>query len=808
MTLKAREALPAPALWPLGAALLAWTLFLLTRPALPLATPEAGWPWVVWLWPRPARLLPWALAGPVLVGAGYALQLWLLTRREGGRPPAATVEAAAAAWWPSLALLLIPLLELARPLHGLSLAPLALAEEAWPLAGLAALLAVAGQTRRLWPAPEPAIDRPRPWLAPLVFLLALALFAAMGLRLHQVTKAVGPFMGGDEPQYLFITHSLAVDHDLDLSNNIMLRENAHYTEPGKLIGGHSTWTAQGTYVSKHRPGLPLLMAPFYAWGLYAGVGVRRVCVMAAWLLAAWMVLEVFLLARNLTGRQRPALWAAAAAGACMPAVIYSNLLFPEMAAAAFAVSAFRLIVQTRPGQWPLALAAGILTAYLAWFHERFIPLSLILGMCFLRRTGRRDLKGLAAFFLPCLLSAAWLLSYFHSLYGRLLPPTNLHGRASYFNPRGAWEGLSGLWVDAAEGLLPYGALWMAAVAGLVWLIRRDRQAGLWASLMVACTYLVAGFFDDWFGGINPPSRYLVVAIPFLALGLAAGLAWAPARFGLVAAFLACLTLLADSHVWRHPASVYGHKVQLGGTFMFPIVENWLPTFLLLDKTPAVNASLALVWMLAAGAVVLVLQLGQRQPTPRGALALTALTFVLVTGAATAADLVGPSLRGEWQSHNVLRSWQRLAGLEPAWGVWPDLGPERPRPPRLNLPPRRYRHGPVKLTPQMPDAVTIPPGQQPFLVLWGQYLDLPAGRYRLTTRLDSQAQGSEPVAEIDVAHDLGRTVVTRRLVTGAQAGQPVVLDFSLERPASKLECRLSTKGASGLVIERMYLEREF
>ena len=37
--------------------------------------------------------------------------------------------------------------------------------------------------------------------------------------------------------------------------------------------------------------------------------------------------------------------------------------------------------------------------------------------------------------------------------------------------------------------------------------------------MILATYITAGLYADWFGGINPPCRYLVALIPFLAVGL-------------------------------------------------------------------------------------------------------------------------------------------------------------------------------------------------------------------------------------------------------------------------------------------------
>ena len=193
------------------------------------------------------------------------------------------------------------------------------------------------------------------------------------------------------------------------------------------------------------------MAPFYAWGLYLGQGPRKTATVCLWLLAAWMVTEVFWLGRLFTGREGPALLGAAGAALALPGLIYSNLAFPEIAAAAFAVSAFRLMRSASRGQWGLLFLAGLLTAYLPWFHERFAVPCLVLGAYFLARMHWRSLKGLAAFALPCLVSAGLLAAYFMWLYGQPYPGQEIHAQGAYLNPRGFWEGLSGIWVGRRRG---------------------------------------------------------------------------------------------------------------------------------------------------------------------------------------------------------------------------------------------------------------------------------------------------------------------------------------------------------------------
>ncbi|MEW5914633.1 MAG: hypothetical protein AB1814_18915 [Thermodesulfobacteriota bacterium] len=781
-----------------------WAVFAASRWALVMTTQPDGQVAVLWVWP------PWWQTAAIGLGA-WLLQLLValwqrhwLSQQALERPQA--FRRAYRAWWPSLALLLVPLMELCWPLYGYSTAPLALGREAWPLAALAVAGAVLLQTRLA--APEllrRGLGDHRFWLAPLVFLLTLGVFAGVGLRLNEVSGQTGYLMAGDEPSYLLSTHSLAVDRSLDLMDSILLRESSNFSDPARLVTGHGTWTQDRAWASNHRPGLPALLSPFYAWGLYTDLGPRKLATILVWLLGAWMVLEVFWLARFYTGREGPALLAAAASSLALPGLLYSNLLFPEMAAAAFSVAAFRRLRVAQPGQLGTLLLAGVLAAYLAWFHERFILLSVLLSVYALTRGHWRSFGGLMAFFLPCIVSA-WLLStYFSHLYGSPLPTAQVHAQGAYLNPRGAWEGLSGLWVDAGEGLLPYGPIWIAAVAGLIWLLRRRPGDGFWVMLMAVATYLTAGLYADWFGGINPPARYLVAAVPFLALGMAAGARWAPRRFMLVTVMLAVLTAAAAALVMHHPSAVYGHKVVLGQGLQFPLVENLLPAYVFANQQPAVNAQLGLIWLCLAGVVVLALQIDGQRFAPVSALICLLAAFLMVAGAAIAADRVGPGLTAYNNPAHRITLWER-ARIFPGQGMSWRLGPAGPQPQQalleLSLPPARYARPPAKPVRAGSSEVEVPALPAPKLFLWGQYLNLPPGRYQVFARLSSPYRGPQPVAWLDASQDKGRQVLTRSQVSGQELGKPVVLDFDLPQGARQFEVRLGTTGKYRLVLHSL------
>jgi hypothetical protein len=763
---------------------------------------------VIWFSPPLTLQLAAGLAAAALVVICWRGCEWRLKKQ--GQDPLPARDQAALILWPISVLGLVPLVELCAPLYQISLAPLALAREGWPLALAAVVLSLAIQVRLMLVdnagAALPESARSRPWLPWLVFIIALTAFILFGARLHQVSRQEGQFMGGDEPQYMFNAHSIAVDHDLDLVNNILLRESMNFMDPAWVLGGHSRWSLDKRYISKHRPGLPILMSPFYAWGLYSGVGVRKASVVLIWLLAAWMAAEVFLVCRNLTKRDLPSFAAAMASALFLPGLHYSNLLFPEMAAATFGIAAFRRIHQAgeeAQASWRQWLLAGILTAYLAWFHERFILLSVILGGYALWQGVWRSRISLAAFFTPCLISAGLIMNYFMKLYGRPFPTSSIHAQGSYLNPRGAWEGLSGLFWDAGEGLFPYAAIWLAAIAGLIWLVRKNRCAGIWAACMAIATYITAGLYADWFGGINPPCRYLVAAIPFLAVGLGAGIHLGPPRFRLVSMVLALAATASAVYVIIFPSGVYGHEIKLGNFFQFPILENLLPTYIV-GKTPAQNSLIAAVWTGFGVLVLLLLQTGSRKSAPGKEALFLAVVFLLAFLAGAFAESAGPGvLEGRGWRH-ILREWQRESSHGPHRLTWQAT---RQAPNRdLHINPVNFRHGAVKALGNPPSAVARPAGGKPELFIWGQYITLPPGRYKVVVELESSLEDQTVVADLDAAADLGRKVFGKILITGEMAQKPVSLEFASGSVINKVEFRLGTSAKADLVVKNIWLKR--
>ncbi len=780
--------------WPPLLAGAAWALWAAWQAAAPLTALGPAGPELSWVLPAWPRAL--ALAGAAWLGQALAWRLMALWLRSRGLEPAVAARAAARAWWPSLALFLPPALELAAPPIGPG--PLALLRDLWWAAPLLALLLALATVLAAAPAGQ---GRPRPGPSPwLVFAAGLIFCAAVGLHLHQLAREHGPFLGGDEPRYLLLAHSLAVDHDLDLANNLRLREQYLFARPGQVVLDYQRWLPWGALYSKFRPGLPVLLAPFHAWGLLLGTDPWLAVRPALWLLWAWMLAELFTLARGLTGRWGPGLAAAGAAGCLMPGMIYANLVFPGAAGAALCLAALARLHARAARAWPAMLLAGVCVGYLGWLHERFLPLCAVLLLLALWQKPWRDRAGLLAFWLPALFGLSLLAGYFMLLYGTPWPSAAVHAQGGFL-AADPWQGLSGVLVDAGEGLLTYAPAWIAGLAGLVWLLRRAPALGLATGGLALALYLSAGLYQDWHAGIGPPARYLVPLAPLLALGLAAGLAWGGRRFAVGAAFLGLLSLLPAAYVWRYAPSVYGHRVVLDSQAPFAALKAFLPTWIAGHASHAQNAALAGLALAVVLCLVLWLCRGGSRPAPRAAAAWLAAGLLLAGAWAAAAQALGPGVLRVAGSDQRLAQWRALAGFSSCSGVWSPLGPGPCRALRLALPPGRNAHPPAR---RLPDGGALAPaGMKAGLFVWGQYLNLPAGRYRAAARL---AGGPDAAGWLEASAEGGRRLLGRLDFSAPPPSGREVLAFAAAGPAPGAELRVGSAGQGALAVKGLVLQR--
>ena len=168
-----------------------------------------------------------------------------------------------------------------------------------------------------------------------VFVVSLALYTGLGLW---SLASVG--LGGDEPHYLIITHSLLVDRDLKIENNHVRGDYRSFwradLRPDYFVRGRN-----GEIYSIHSPGLSALVLPGYAIAGARGA-VVTMCLLGA--LAALAIYDVaFLL-----GGSAIALLTWLSVCLTVPFVPHSWMLYPEMAGAAIVAWAVRWLLEEDP----------------------------------------------------------------------------------------------------------------------------------------------------------------------------------------------------------------------------------------------------------------------------------------------------------------------------------------------------------------------------------------------------------------------------------------------------------------------------
>lgn len=294
--------------------------------------------------------------------------------------------------------------------------------------------------------------------------------------------------------------------------------------------------ADGHYYSNKAPGLSLLGVPAYAllYGLERLVGaeprsepVTRLNTVAlnlwcsvAWTAAATAVLWLFLAAAGLT--RSDALLGALAYAFATLVFPYDTSLWGHTTAASCLLIALCLAWWPGGVRWPwLAGALGglaVLIEYLA-----LLPLVAVVAAAIVREVRSRERLAFgAAALLPLLV----LPLYQHAVFGDPFATATSQGNPGFREPGRAFGVLGpvdpgalwGLSFSAWRGLFLYcPVLLFAAVGGA----QRWRSGE--RSLVAACltgftaTLLFVASFNAWPGGMASGPRYLIVALPLLAV---------------------------------------------------------------------------------------------------------------------------------------------------------------------------------------------------------------------------------------------------------------------------------------------------
>jgi hypothetical protein len=432
---------------------------------------------------------------------------------------------------------------------------------------------------------------------------ALGVGSALVLSLVGLHYAGRLRVSGDEPHYLLMTQSLLREGDLDLRDNFGRGDFLEYL-PAMPAPHYGAPRKDGRPFPAHSVGLPLLLAPVYAVaGRLGGVLFMAIC-------AAALAIESMWLAQRVLGGRSAWPWLVALGP---PVAFYAFHLYTEIPSALALATVLRLLV-SGPGRAGAAVAA-LLACFLPWLHVKMAPAAAALGLiaCVrLRGSPRGVFLGVAA------AGALIYAGYFEWVFGSPTPLA-LYGGGS---PRdviasGAPRALAGLLLDRSFGLLGCAPVYLLALAGLSALTRRLRDHWPYLLILVAVVLPVLGW-RMWWGGQCPPARFLVPAVPVLALAAAARLQASPTglarwRFtlasltaGLFAFMVARPEAMLLLNRGDRPTRVWDALSEPGGVQ----IGSYLPSLTIVSPG---QGRLAVLWLLALLLTLGLDRLARRRP---------------------------------------------------------------------------------------------------------------------------------------------------------------------------------------------------
>ncbi|MDX6447918.1 MAG: hypothetical protein QOD08_381 [Gaiellaceae bacterium] len=227
----------------------------------------------------------------------------------------------------------------------------------------------------------------------------------------------------------------------------------------------------------------------------------------------------------------------------------------HLSAAALVFAAFLLVsARSRPSNSVLLGAGAFAGASVLFEYQAALAVAVLLAYLIVRS---RSASAAVLFVAGALPAAVALGAYdwaafgspFHVSYRYVTEQFIKQQRSGFFGihaPR--LHGLQQL-VVGRHGVLLEQPILVLAAAGLVLLWRRGLRAEALACAAVTLLFalLSAGYFDPY-GGESPGPRFLVPALPFLALGLADAFARWPRLTALVTVYSAAAMLL-DAGLW-------------------------------------------------------------------------------------------------------------------------------------------------------------------------------------------------------------------------------------------------------------------
>lgn len=378
-------------------------------------------------------------------------------------------------------------------------------------------------------------------------------------------------IGGDEPHYALMAHSIAVDGDFDLRDDYAAVDGgANYAgrrKAGEVLDRHLR-VVNGREVFSHPLGLPLLGAPLLV--------LQRLMVKSAapdlplLLLTLTLTFAAALtgwrLLAGLLGDTRAAAAVAAFAYFGSPLWFYGRTFFTEPYSWSLAIFAISAIARGR-----LLIAALLLGVMLGLKETSLLLVLPIVGVTLYRRGWR----------------AAAILAIGPAVYALLFAWKNYTLVGTPFSTFQAYSvgdpvaGAFGLVFDRSNGLFWYAPVLLIGAVGLMRRGRVPRDIRFAAAFAFLAYFVVTAAWPDWRGGSGYATRLLLPVLPALAVGLA--------------------NLYASSPGFRRvlPALFIVSFIPHAAAAANPFTAFWgIDVFALLAKNPVVvPVAVAVAWLL-------------------------------------------------------------------------------------------------------------------------------------------------------------------------------------------------------------------
>jgi hypothetical protein len=384
---------------------------------------------------------------------------------------------------------------------------------------------------------------------------------------------INPWVRGDGVGYYAFARSMLIEHRLDFTKDWLAANTSFRMGRADAQGNiaQSQYTATGHLDNHFSVGPAILWAPFLV-AAHAGVllydrlgghlpadGFSKPYLVAMALGTALYGFLALIISFVLARRYVPERWAFLATlgvwfASSLPVYMYFNPSWSH-AHSAFTVALFLWYwIRTRGErtwlQWAILGAIGGLMMDVYYVSGALLLMPLLeslrgywkartsAGMTAMGRLFIGNLiftAALAAGFLPTLVTKRIIYgSYFRSGYEHLWTWTS------------PW--LISVLFSADHGLFSWTPILLAAIAGLLFLARYDRELTLYLALVFAAVLYAIGCYETWDGLSSFGNRYFIELTPLFILGLAAlfdGLeyAWNQRRAAVVSAIATVVLIL-------------------------------------------------------------------------------------------------------------------------------------------------------------------------------------------------------------------------------------------------------------------------